>query len=309
MRHQPAAPTLVLLVAGVGSFAGPAPTGAQQDFSSVEITTELVAPGLYMLQGSGGNIGVSVGRDGVFLIDDQYAPLTDRIVAAIARITPEPVRFVLNTHWHADHTGGNENLGRAGAVIVAHDNVRERMSVEQVLERIGRPVATQPASPLGALPVITFTEDVTFHLNGDEIHAFHVENAHTDGDIIVHFRRGDVVHMGDTFFRDRFPFIDTATGGSIDGVIAAAGRAIGTMGPNTKVIPGHGPLSTRADLIAYKDALQAMRDEVESILIEGHPLDHLLDFRPARAWAQAWGQDRAAEDAFVETIYHGIESR
>jgi glyoxylase-like metal-dependent hydrolase (beta-lactamase superfamily II) len=176
------------------------------------------------------------------------------------------------------------------------------MSVEQVLERIARPVATTPASPAVALPIVTFTEEVTFHLNGDEIHAFHVENAHTDGDVIVHFRGADVVHMGDTFFRDRFPFIDTATGGSIDGVIAAAGLAIGIMGPNTKVIPGHGALSTRADLIAYRDALQTMRDEVEMILNEGHPLEHLLDFRPARAFAEAWGQDRAAEDAFVETI-------
>jgi len=309
MRCRPVAPALALLAAGATSFAPPAPADAQQDFSSVEISAELVAPGIHMLQGSGGNIGVSVGPDGVFLIDDQFAPLTDRILAAIADITPEPVRFVLNTHWHADHTGGNENLGRAGAVIVAHENVRERMSVEQVLERIGRPVMTQPASPPGALPVITFTEDLTFHLNGDEIHAFHVEHAHTDGDVIVHFRGADVVHMGDTFFRDRFPFIDTATGGSIDGVINAAGTAIGIMGPNTKVIPGHGPLSSRADLIAYRDALQAMRDEVELILAEGHPLDHLLDSRPARAWAQAWGQDRAAEDAFVETIFHGIGSR
>jgi glyoxylase-like metal-dependent hydrolase (beta-lactamase superfamily II) len=252
---------------------------------------------------------VSVGPDGVFLIDDQYAPLTDRILEAIGRITPEPVRFVLNTHWHGDHTGGNENLGRAGAVIVAHENVRERMSVEQVLERVGRPVATTPASPGVALPVVTFTEDVTFHLNGDEIRAFHVEHAHTDGDVIVHFRGADVVHMGDTFFRDRFPFIDTATGGSIDGVIAAAGRALGLIGPDTKVIPGHGALSTRADLMAYRDALQAMRDEVETILNEGHPLEHLLDFRPLRVYAEAWGQDRAAEDTFVETIYHGLEAR
>jgi len=296
-----------LLVLSVLAMASP--SSAQQDFSAVQITMERVAPGVYMLQGSGGNIGVSVGADGVFLIDDQYAPLTDRILAAIAAITPERVRFVLNTHWHGDHTGGNENLGRTGAVIVAHDNVRERMGVEQVLERIGRPVSMTPASPAAALPVVTFTEDVTFHLNGDEIRAFHVENAHTDGDVIVHFRDADVVHMGDTFFRDRFPFIDTATGGSIDGVIAAAGAGIAIMGPTTRVIPGHGALSTRADLIAYRDALQAMRDEVESILAEGHPLEHLLDFRPARAYAEAWGQDRAAEDAFVETIYHALETR
>ncbi|MBT8487910.1 MAG: MBL fold metallo-hydrolase, partial [Gemmatimonadetes bacterium] len=181
---------------------------------NVQIRTQQVADGVYMLMGQGGNIGVSVGDDGVFIIDDQFAPLTDKILAAIAAITDEPVRFVFNTHWHGDHTGGNENMGEAGALIVAHDNVRERMSTEQVLERIGRPVSTTPASPAGALPVITFSEDVSFHINGGQLHAFHVSNAHTDGDAIVHFVSANVVHMGDTFFRDRFPFIDTASGGS-----------------------------------------------------------------------------------------------
>ena len=190
-----------------------------QGMEDVEIRTQRLTDDVYMLIGQGGNIGVSVGDDGVFIIDDQFAPLTEKILTAIRDITSANVRFVFNTHWHGDHTGGNENLGRTGALIVAHDNVRERMSVEQVLERIGRPVSTTPASPEGALPVVTFTEDVSFHINGDRLHAFHVENAHTDGDAIVHFERNNVVHMGDTFFRDRFPFIDTATGGSIDGLM------------------------------------------------------------------------------------------
>ena len=278
-----------------------------QNFDAVEIQTQRVASGVYMLLGQGGNIGVFVGEDGVFVIDDQFAPLTDKILAAIGAITSEPVRFVLNTHWHGDHTGGNENLGRAGALIVAHENVRERLSMDQVLERIGREPAPEPARPDGALPVITFAEDVTFHLNGDELHAFHVSNAHTDGDAIVHFQRANVVHMGDTFFRDRFPFIDTATGGSIDGMIAAAGVALAVMDASTMVIPGHGALSTREDLRAYRDALKSMRDAVAGLMEDGHSLERIQDRRPIRNQAEAWGQDETAERNFVATIHYGLE--
>ncbi len=173
---------------GTSAGLGTAPAAAQQDFDDARIVAEPVAQTDHMLVGPGGNIGVSVGEDGVFLIDDQYAPLTDRVLAALRGLTPDSVRFVLNTHWHEDHTGGNENLGGAGALIVAHDNVRVRMSVEQLLEFGGQSMRV-PASAEVALPVVTFAEDVTFHINGDEIHAFHVENAHTDGDAIVHFMK------------------------------------------------------------------------------------------------------------------------
>jgi cyclase len=280
---------------------------SSQGFDAVEIETQRVAEGVYMLLGSGGNIGVFVGEDGVFVIDDQYAPLTDKILAAIRAISSEHVRFVFNTHWHGDHTGGNENLGRTGALIVAHENVRERLSMDQVLERIGRDPATEPARPDGALPVITFGEDVTFHLNGDELYAFHVANAHTDGDAIVHFRGANVVHMGDTFFRGRFPFIDTATGGSINGVIAATGAALALMDARTMVIPGHGALSTREDLRAYRDALMSMRAAVAELIAEGHPPEHIHEFRPLQDQAEAWGQDVAAERSFVDTIIYGLE--
>lgn len=294
-------PRLMLLLA----FAA-AGTLQAQGFDDVEIETQRLTDNVYMLIGQGGNIGVSAGDDGVFIIDDQFAPLTEKIVAAIRQITSEPVRFVFNTHWHGDHTGGNENLGEAGALIVAHDNVRERMSVEQVLERIGRPAATEPAAPDGALPVVTFAGDVSFHINDDLLHAFHVEAAHTDGDAIVHFRRANVVHMGDTFFRDRFPFIDTATGGSIDGMIAAAGAALALMDAETQVIPGHGPLSSRNDLTAYRDALRTMRNSVAALKEEGLTLDEIQARRPIRRQAEAWGQDRAAEENFVATIHHGL---
>ena len=294
-------PRLMLLLA----FAA-AGTLQAQGFDDVEIETQRLTDNVYMLIGQGGNIGVSAGDDGVFIIDDQFAPLTEKIVAAIRQITSEPVRFVFNTHWHGDHTGGNENLGEAGALIVAHDNVRERMSVEQVLERIGRPAATEPAAPDGALPVVTFGGDVSFHINDDLLHAFHVEAAHTDGDAIVHFQRANVVHMGDTFFRDRFPFIDTATGGSIDGMIAAAGAALALMDAETQVIPGHGPLSSRNDLTAYRDALRTMRNVVAALKEEGLTLDEIQARRPIRRQAEAWGQDRAAEENFVATIHHGL---
>ena len=184
---------------------------------------------------------MSVGKSGTYLIDDQYAPLSDKILAAIKAITPDPVRFVVNTHWHGDHTGGNENMGKAGALLVAHENVRRRMSTEQFMAAMGRKI---PPSPEEALPVVTFTDAMTFHWNGDEIRVYHVPPAHTDGDSIVHFVKADVVHMGDIFFNGGYPFIDTSSGGRVDGVIEAADRVLAGIGEKTRIIPGHGPLGS-----------------------------------------------------------------
>ena len=194
---------------------------SQPNFADARIGTVRVADNIHMLTGPGGNIGVLTGKDGTFLIDDQYAPLADKVRAAFQAISSTPVRFVVNTHWHDDHTGGNENLGEAGALIVAHENVRKRMSVEQFLAVFN---ARVPPAADGALPVITFTESVTFHWNGEELHVFHVAPAHTDGDSIIHFKKANAVHMGDTYFNGMYPFIDTSTGGSIAGMIAAADR-------------------------------------------------------------------------------------
>ena len=305
LRAAGAAGRTALLTALLLGLAA-APDAAAQDMDDVEIETIQVADGVYMLVGRGGNIGVSTGGDGVFLIDDQFAPLTDAILAAIAEISDEPVRFVFNTHWHGDHTGGNENLGEAGALIVAHDNVRRRMSTDQVLERIGREPSTTPASPAGALPVVTFSEDVSFHINGGELHAFHVEHAHTDGDAIVHFQDANVVHMGDTFFRGRFPFIDTASGGSIDGLIDAVGTALSVMDGDTRVIPGHGGLADREDVRTYADALKEMRAAVAELMARDLTLEEIQARRPLRLHAERLGQNRAAEDDFVATIHHGL---
>jgi len=205
-----------------------APAAAQDpDFSKVEIKTEKLAATTYMLTGAGGNLGLSVGPDAVFLVDDQFAPLTPKIVAAVAKLSPKPVGFVINTHWHGDHTGGNENLGKTGALIVAHENVRKRMSSEQFIEFINMKVSAEPRD---ALPVVTFASDVTFHLNGDDILVRHVPRAHTDGDAIVHFRNSDVLHMGDIFFNMMYPFIDTSSGGTVDGVVAGADKGLELAG-------------------------------------------------------------------------------
>lgn len=280
-----------------------APAAAQQqDFSQVEIKVERLAPGVAVLFGAGGNIGLSYGEDGNVIVDDQFAPLTDKIAAAIAGLDPDPVRFVINTHWHFDHTGGNENLGKRGAVILAHDNVRTRMSTEQFIAALNLKV---PASPQGALPVVTFAEGVTLHLNGDTLHVVHVANAHTDGDSLVHWQKADVLHMGDTFFHGAsFPFIDLSSGGSIDGVIASAEKGLEIAGPGTRVIPGHGPVATRQDLVAYRNMLVDIRGKVAAAIAAGRTLDQIKASAPAARYGMPDGFIKP--DQFVEFVYNSL---
>lgn len=276
-----------------------------QNLDSVQVRTIEVADNVYMLMGAGGNIGLSVGADGAFLVDDQYAPMTPKILAAVRALTDEPVRFVLNTHWHDDHTGGNENLGETGALIVAHENVRSRMSVEQFVEAFGQRQRFA-AAPASALPVVTFTEAVTFHLNGEEIHAFHVEPAHTDGDAIIRFRNADVVHMGDTYMNGMYPFIDVSSGGSIDGVIAAVERVLGTISPATKVIPGHGELSNRDELRAFHDMLVDVRDRVRAMVQGGSTVEQVQAARPTVAYDAEWGDGFMTPEQFVAIVYSSV---
>lgn len=280
-----------------------APAAAQQDLSKVEIQAHKLSDSVYMLMGAGGNMGLSVGED-VFLIDDQFAPLTGRIEAAIRKLSPKPVKFVLNTHWHFDHTGGNENLGKAGALIVAHENVRKRMSVEGFIEFLGMRLKAEPRQ---ALPVVTFTRDVTFHLNDDEIYVYHVPNAHTDGDAVVHFRKSDVVHMGDTFFNRIYPFIDSSSGGSVDGVIAAVDRVLQLAGDGTKIIPGHGPLASRADLRAYRDMLSSVSGRIREQLRAGRSLAEVIDSRPTAEFDAVWGKGFLNPQRFVEMLYKNLQ--
>ena len=281
------------------------PTAAQQqqpDWASVKITPVKVADGLYMLTGRGGNIGLSVGADGAFVIDDQFAPLTDKILAAIRTVTDQPVRWVFNTHWHGDHTGGNENMGKAGALIVAHDNVRKRMNPAQFKDLVG----SSSQAPAGALPVVTFSDEVTFHWNGETIHVVHVANSHTDGDALVFFEKANAVHMGDTFFRGRYPFVDVASGGTVQGMIASSNLALGMLKADTKVIPGHGDLSAPADLTAFRDMLVTVRDRVAPMVQRGMTEDQVVAARPTADLDATWGD---TPERFVRSVYQSLKGR
>jgi cyclase len=275
-----------------------------QDFSKVEITTTPLATGVSMLTGSGGNIGLSVGDDGAFIIDDQFAPLTDKINAAVAKLTARPVRFVINTHWHFDHTGGNENYGKAGAVIVAHDNVRKRMSVEQVNEYLKR---TFPPSPAAALPVITFADSVTLHLNGDIVEVTHVAPAHTDGDVVVRFTKANVIHMGDLYMNGMYPFVDIASGGKVDGVVAAADKALAMANDQTKIIPGHGPLATKATLKEFRDVVATVRDRVRKEMSAGKSLAEIQASAPSKEFDAKWGNGFIKPEAFVALVHASLQ--
>jgi len=275
------------------------PALGQQDFSKVVIKTQKLNDTTYMLVGAGGNLGLSVGEDAVFLIDDQFAPLTPRIQAAIAAITTKPVKFVLNTHWHSDHTGGNENFGKAGAIIVAHDNVRKRMSTEQFIEFLR--MNTKP-EPKVALPSITFSTDMSFHINGEEVRAFHVPRAHTDGDTIVHFTKSDVIHMGDCYFNGMYPFIDTSSGGTIDGVVAAADRVLAMAGEGTRIIPGHGPLASKADLKGYRDMLATMSQRIKQMIRDGKKLEEITASKVSADFDEKWGKGFIKPEKFAEMV-------
>jgi glyoxylase-like metal-dependent hydrolase (beta-lactamase superfamily II) len=291
-----------LLALSLACLAGPA--AAQSDFSAVEIKVEQLAPGVAVLFGAGGNIGLSYGEDGNILVDDQYAPLTPKILAAIATLDPDPVRFVINTHWHTDHSGGNENLGRQGTVIFAHDNVRVRMAAGQLIPFLNMNVAPAPKV---ALPVVTFADGVTLHVNGDDIRTIHVANAHTDGDSLVHWPKANVLHMGDTFFHKvTFPFIDLSSGGSIDGAIAAADRGLQIANESTKIIPGHGPVGTRADLAAYRAMLADIRAKVAAGIRAKRTLAQIQASKPAARYGMADGF--ISPDRFVETVYNSLKT-
>jgi cyclase len=294
---------IIALLAATG-FSAAAFAGAEVDkFKDVKVEVVPVSAGIYMLTGRGGNIGVSVGEDGVFLIDDQYAPLTERIKAAVAQLSGKPVRFVLNTHWHGDHTGGNENLGNEGVVIVAHDQVHERMTKENFLAAFDMKV---PPAPQAALPVISFNDTLTFHLNGHDIHAVHVEHAHTDGDSIVHFRAANVIHTGDVWFNGMYPFIDADSGGSVDGVIAAVDAILKLADDETKIMPGHGPLSDKAGLMGYRKFLVDVRERIGALVLQGRSLEEILAARPLADYDATLGTGMFDTDTFVKVAVAAV---
>jgi glyoxylase-like metal-dependent hydrolase (beta-lactamase superfamily II) len=265
-----------------------------QDLSKVDIKAEQVAPGVAVLFGAGGNIGVSYGEDGTVLIDDQFAPLTGKIQAAVAALGAQPVKFLVNTHWHYDHTGGNENLGKAGAIIMAHDNVRVRMAAGQ---------GDQKSAAKAALPVVTYADGLKLHLNGEEVRVIHMPAGHTDGDSIVVWTKSNVVHMGDLFFlRMSFPFVDASSGGNVRGIIAAADKVLAMVDDRTKIIPGHGPVASKADLQQYRDMVAQIINRVEAGVKAGKTLDQIKAERPADGFGVK-PDGFITADRFVETVY------
>ena len=276
---------------------------AQVNYDTVQIRATELAKGVHVLFGSGGNIGVSVGDDAVFIIDDQFAPLTPKILAAIRALTDKPVSFVLNTHWHFDHTGGNENFGKAGALIVAHDNVRKRMSTEQFMAAMNR---RDPPSPKAALPVVTFSEGVTFHINGDSVVVTHVAPAHTDGDAIVHFQKANVVHMGDVFNNTGLPFIDLSSGGSVHGVIAAADKVYAMTNAQTRIVPGHGQVTDRNRLKAWRDAVVAVRTRVQTELRARKTIEQVLALKLTAPYEKEWP---GGHERFVRAVYEELSRK
>ena len=277
---------------------------AQTDWSKVEVKAQKVAGNVYMLEGAGGNIGVSVGDDGILIVDDQYAPLADKIKAALKGIADKKLRFILNTHWHGDHTGGNVVFGPE-APVIAHDNVRKRMSTEQKSEIFKR---TTPAAPKEALPVVTFNQNLTVYFNGEEIRAIHYPHGHTDGDSVIFFTTSNVVHLGDDFFAGRFPFVDLDSGGNVEGLTKNIGEIIEKIPAGAKLIPGHGPLSTIDDLKTYHNMLIKTTDVVRQKIAAGKTLDQIKTESLPEEW-KSWGTGFIKTDMWLELVYRSLTAK
>jgi len=283
---------VVLVCLSLAAFA------QDDDFSKVQMKVTKVAGNVYMLEGSGGNIGASVGEDGIVIVDDQFAPLADKIKAALKGVTNKPVRFVINTHFHGDHTGGNA-IFQKDAPVIAQDNVRKR------LEAGG---GDRKPAPKDALPIITFDHDVTVHLNGEDIHALHFASGHTDGDSIIFFPKSNVVHMGDDFVTYGFPFIDLKSGGSVEGMIAAVDDVVGKLPADVKVIPGHGPISNLDDVRKFSAMLKATLAAVQNALKQGKTLDQMKQEKILAPWDK-WSGDFIKTDGFIETLYDDLTGK
>lgn len=296
MRIAPALAVLTLLA--------PIAAAQEPDWSKIEIKVEKVAGSVYMLYGvggfAGGNIGVSVGSDGVALVDDQFEPLVPKIEAALKGISDQPVRFVINTHYHGDHTHGNKAFG-SRSTIIAHDNARKRIAADAQFD--GKPGTKAPPQ---ALPVITFDHQVSLHLNGEEVRGLHVPQSHTDGDTVVYFTKSNVVHMGDDFFNGMYPFIDLEGGGTVKGYLAAVEKVLGEVPDDVKIIPGHGPLATKTDLAAYLAMLKETSAIVQKGIDEGKTVEQLVAAKPLAKWDK-WSWDFVNSDTLVKQLYNGLK--
>jgi glyoxylase-like metal-dependent hydrolase (beta-lactamase superfamily II) len=283
----------------------------EQDFSKVQIKVTKVSGNIYMLEGSGGNIAASVGDDGIVIVDDQYAPLADKIAAALKNIgaTDKPVRFVINTHYHGDHTGGNAPFSTKGATVIAQDNVRKRMATGGKAGNGGSIAMDVKPAEKDALPIITFDHDVTVHLNGEDIRALHFPAGHTDGDAIIFFPKANVVHMGDDYVRYGFPFIDVASGGSVQGMIAACEKVVTLLPPDVKVIPGHGEISNLDEVREYTKMLKETTAAVEAALKKGSTLEQMKKDKILAAWEKKYANKFVTQDVFIETLYNSLTNQ
>ena len=279
-------------------------SAANAQEKEVEFASFQLSDSVYMLTGSGGNVGISTGKNGLYIVDDQVKEVTGPLLDAIRKISNKPIRFVINTHYHADHTGGNEVIGKAGAVIVAQDNVYKRMSSEQASVFMNN---TTPAYPDSALPVMTFNDKMSLHLNGETATAYHVAHGHTDGDSIIRFEGSNVIHMGDMYFNGMYPYIDLDAGGSVGGMIDAADLALSLADNKTRIIPGHGPLAMPEDLRSYRDYLVAATGNVKDLIDEGKNLQQVIAAKPTAEWDETLGAVWITPAQFVTFIYNSLE--
>lgn len=293
-RFGPYALVLVLVVAALPAVV------AAEGMDDVTIQTIPLGGGVSMLTGAGGNLGLSTGKDGAFLVDTQFAPLTAKIQAAVGQVSKIPVRLVVNTHWHRDHVGGNENFSKAGAVLIAHENVRRRMASGGTIAALQAEI---PPASAAALPQVTFSDSLDLHWNDEEMHIFHVASAHTDGDAVVWFVKADVMHVGDIYFNGLYPFIDLSSGGSVSGLIAAVDRVLALTDENTKIIPGHGPLSNPREFRAYRDLVVTVYGRVRDLVAQGKSKDEVLAAKPSAEYDAVWGNQFMSPAEFVGILY------
>ena len=286
-----------VLILGITSLANAA-QAVDEKIIPVRITEQI-----YMIKGEGGNIGFFTGEGGTFLIDDQFAPLTEKIVAAIKSVGGSFPKFLINTHYHGDHTGGNEKLGQGGTLIFSHDNVRERLSTGSFIEAFNNKRA---AISREGLPVVTFSKDISFHINGDSIHAIHVAHAHTDGDSFIYFKTANVIHAGDFFFNGFYPFIDVNHGGSLKGMIKAVDRVLSLADDKTKIIAGHGPLGDKKQLVEYRQMLETAYERLRKLKAEGKTAQEAVAAKPLADLEATWGDGLFKGDKWIELIYSGV---
>jgi cyclase len=283
------------------AFLAATASAQQSDLSKVELKVTKVTDSIFMLSTPvAGNIGVSIGEDGVAIIDDQFAPLAPKIRAAIALLSDKPIRFVINTHWHGDHTGANETFGRNGAIIVAQGNVRKRMAAKQIGSLSGRET---PAAPAAALPIVTFVESATLHYNGDDLEATHLPAAHTDGDVAIRWRKANVLHMGDNFFVGDYPFVDNNSGGSYNGMISAVEWALANVDDNTQIMPGHGPLSNKKGLQEFHNMMVTVRERILKMIKQKKTLEQVVAAKPTADFDAKWAGSFWKPDQWVGRVY------